>query len=221
MFFLYYFNSGDVLRKKTSKPRIKAEMLDSWEDVEGIIKACLIFLQIIRIKSLSHFGIKKSLRAYYQKRILGLQLLPIPIHQSQLGRNCLCLPMERIQVTTRAGLHMSTDWKDMSYNLTLIIINRLTWLENLLRDFTSGSPLEEHQLQSDFGVENSTLQAGAYADWCTTASPTQLYSKAQLSPQSSGPSGITFELDCSYHYVSFIRTLIRNLMIAYKKNPQR
>ena len=40
-----YFNSGDALRKKTSKPRIRAEMLDSWKDVEGIIKACLTFLK--------------------------------------------------------------------------------------------------------------------------------------------------------------------------------
>ena len=33
-FSLRYFNSGDALRKKTSKPRIRAEMLDGWEDVE-------------------------------------------------------------------------------------------------------------------------------------------------------------------------------------------
>ena len=38
-------NSGDVLRTKMSKPRIRPEMLDSWEDVEGIIKACLTFLK--------------------------------------------------------------------------------------------------------------------------------------------------------------------------------
>ena len=42
---LCYFNSGDALRKKTSKPRIRAEMVDSWEDVKGIIKACFTFLK--------------------------------------------------------------------------------------------------------------------------------------------------------------------------------
>ena len=33
----HFFNSGDALQKKTSKPRIRAEMLDGWEDVEGIL----------------------------------------------------------------------------------------------------------------------------------------------------------------------------------------
>ena len=41
---VHCFNSGDALRKKTSKPHIKAKMLDGWEDVEGTIKACLTFL---------------------------------------------------------------------------------------------------------------------------------------------------------------------------------
>ena len=32
---LRYFNPGNALRKKTSQPRIRADMLDGWEDVEG------------------------------------------------------------------------------------------------------------------------------------------------------------------------------------------
>ena len=34
---LCYFNSGDGLWKKTSKPRIRAEMLDGLEDVKGVV----------------------------------------------------------------------------------------------------------------------------------------------------------------------------------------
>ena len=42
---LCYFSSGDALRKKTSKPRIRAEIFDGWEDVRGTIKACPTFLR--------------------------------------------------------------------------------------------------------------------------------------------------------------------------------
>ena len=63
--------------------------------------------------------------------------LYLPIDQSRLGRNCLCLPIERIRVTTRAGLPMSTNWKDTSYDSILVIINRLTCWEDLSRDFTT------------------------------------------------------------------------------------
>ena len=110
-----------------------------------------MFLQIIRINPPSHFGIKKSLRARCQERTPGLQLLAIPVYQLQLGRDCLCVSMGRTQVTTGAGLLMSTDWKNTSYNLTLIIIDRLTRLEDLSRNFVTRSLLEEHQLRSDLG----------------------------------------------------------------------
>ena len=53
-------NSGDALRKKTSEPRIRAEMLDGWKGVEGIIKACPTFLEIIRIELTNHCGIEKT-----------------------------------------------------------------------------------------------------------------------------------------------------------------
>ena len=32
---LLYLNPGDALQKKTSQPRIRADMLDGWEDAEG------------------------------------------------------------------------------------------------------------------------------------------------------------------------------------------
>ena len=38
-------NFGDALRTKMSKPKIRPEMFDDWEDVEGIIKACLTLLK--------------------------------------------------------------------------------------------------------------------------------------------------------------------------------
>ena len=49
-----------MLRKKTSEPKIRAEMLDGWEDVEGIIKACPTFLEIIRIELSSYCDIEKT-----------------------------------------------------------------------------------------------------------------------------------------------------------------
>ena len=60
-----------------------------WEDVERISKACLTFLNIIRIELTSHFGIEKSSRTRCQEKTFGLQSLPIPVHELRLGRNCL------------------------------------------------------------------------------------------------------------------------------------
>ena len=55
--FLRYFNSGDALRKKTSKPRIRTEMLDGLGGYRG---SCA------------------TPRTRCQKRALDLQSLPIP-----------------------------------------------------------------------------------------------------------------------------------------------
>ena len=102
---LRYFNSEDALRKKTSKPRIRTEIFDGWEDVERIIKDYLTFLKISKIELSGHFGIEKLSRACYQERTPSLQLLPIPIHKSQLGWDCLCLPMK----------DTCHDWGGMAY----------------------------------------------------------------------------------------------------------
>ena len=37
-------------------------------------------------------------------------------YESRLGRDCLCLPIGKIRVTTRAGLPMPTNWKDTSHD---------------------------------------------------------------------------------------------------------
>ena len=65
-----------------------------------IIKACLTFLKLsklswlvgIMMRALWHW---ENSRTCCQERTPGLQSLPIPVHQSQLGRDCLCLPMGR------------------------------------------------------------------------------------------------------------------------------
>ena len=46
-------------------------------------------------------------------------------HESQLGRNCLCLLIRKTQVTTWAGLPMFTNWQGHKLRF-LIVINRLT-----------------------------------------------------------------------------------------------
>ena len=59
---MVFFNFGDTLRKKTSKPKIRAEILDDWEDVEGIVHfhGLSYVPKIIRIELNSHFGIEIS-----------------------------------------------------------------------------------------------------------------------------------------------------------------
>ena len=90
---LRYFSSGDALRKKTSKPRIRAEMFDSWEDVEGIIKDCLRFLKISRIELTGHFGIEKLSKARCQEML----------------ETCSCSGYLSIAEKTWAGLPMPTN----------------------------------------------------------------------------------------------------------------
>ena len=60
-FSLCYFNSKDALKKKTSKPRIRAEMLDNWEDVKRIIKACPTLLRSSELSWLAgYIGVEKT-----------------------------------------------------------------------------------------------------------------------------------------------------------------
>ena len=40
---------------------------------------------------------------------LDLQSVPMPVHELQLGRDCLCLPIRKTRVKIWAGLPMSTD----------------------------------------------------------------------------------------------------------------
>ena len=74
---LRYFSSRCTLSTPTSRrlensraPEedvLVQDQLDGWEDVEGISKACPMFLKIIRIELTSHFGIEKSSRARCQE----------------------------------------------------------------------------------------------------------------------------------------------------------
>ena len=69
-FSLHYFSSEDALRKKTSKPRIREQMFDSWEDVKKIIKVCLT---ILRSSELSWLAIlvSRKLENLLSKNIIG------------------------------------------------------------------------------------------------------------------------------------------------------
>ena len=71
----------------------------------------------------------KKTRKFVAKKYYGdLQLLPMPTH---------C-------------------WKDTSYDLIFVIINRLTGWENLSIDFATGCPLERPQLRFDLCCRRST-----------------------------------------------------------------
>ena len=118
-------------------------MLDGWEDVDGVVQhqGLSYSPEIIRIELTSHFGIENS-RTRCQKRALDLQSLPIPTQlECRQLRLDLChrwglidgfcdglsyIPIGRTPVTTWAGLPMSTDWKDASYDSLLVVVDWLT-----------------------------------------------------------------------------------------------
>lgn len=64
-----------------------------------------------------HFGIKKSRELVARKCYENLLLLSIPVHWSQLGQDCLFLPIERIRVTTQARLPISWEGYKLWFNL--------------------------------------------------------------------------------------------------------
>ena len=54
MHVISLLNSGDALRTKMSKPKIRPEMLDGCKDVEGIIKAYLTFFKSSKLSWLEN-----------------------------------------------------------------------------------------------------------------------------------------------------------------------
>ena len=102
-----YSNSGDVLRKKISQPRIRTEVLDGLGGYRGSC-ACqgLSYVpKIIRIELTSHFGIEKTRELVARKYYGDLQLLPIPTHRR----------------------------KGTSYDSILVIVGQLTKMKHQLR----------------------------------------------------------------------------------------
>lgn len=100
-----YFNFGDIFWKKTSQPRING--------LKRYWKSCV---------SPSHFGIKKSSKAHWQK-ILEIAAINLNLLMKILGRNYLC------------------HWKATSYNEICVIIDRLT-LEKFVNKFYNGISIE-------------------------------------------------------------------------------
>ena len=64
-----------------SKSRIRADMLDSWEDVEGVVHCQGLFCisEDIQIELTSHFGIEKSSRHRIQINAPRQAEPPVPL----------------------------------------------------------------------------------------------------------------------------------------------
>ena len=81
-------NLGNAPRKKTSQPKIKKEMLDSWEDVKRVVHHQGLFYvpEVIWTELTKRYHEKstwhqENSRTRCQERALDLQLLPIPTHR--------------------------------------------------------------------------------------------------------------------------------------------
>ena len=144
-----YFSSGYTLRKKTSKPRIRAEMLVGLGGCrESLHYQGLSYVpQTIRIELTSGlFWHRENSRTCCQKILLGLQSLPIPAHcvrapdlqslpiPTQPWKDLSMdyatgLPYLRIgkelSVDFKTRLLMFTNWKGTSYDSILAIVDRL------------------------------------------------------------------------------------------------
>ena len=69
-------NSRDALRKKTSQPRIRTEMLDGLGRCRGNHQGLSYVPEIIRIELTSHFGIEKSSRTRCQEILWRPAVVP-------------------------------------------------------------------------------------------------------------------------------------------------
>ena len=106
------------------KPRIRAERPDGWEDVKGVVhhQGLSYVPEVIRTELISRHHDEGTSASIQLKNSLPGNLRETCScryrfdNESQLGWDCLCLPIGQ-QVTTWAGLPMSTDWKDTSHDL--------------------------------------------------------------------------------------------------------
>lgn len=101
----FHFSFGHALWKKTSKPKIKAEMFNGWEDVEEIIKACSMFLKSsklswladITIRALWHQDDAKTHCARLLFAIFALEYVPGTLvsrqFENSLSRNTMHLQL--------------------------------------------------------------------------------------------------------------------------------
>ena len=104
--FFPYFNSGDALRKKTSKPRIKAEMLDGWEDVKGIVhhQGLSYVSKVIRTELISRHHNEGTSASIQLKNLLPGNLKQICNCRLPIGRTQAILiptPMCLTELTSR------------------------------------------------------------------------------------------------------------------------
>ena len=81
--FFHFFNFGDPLRKKTSKPSIRAEILNGWEDVKGIIKTCFTLLRSSKLRWLAILISRKLDNLLLGKTLSLRQSVPILVDQSR------------------------------------------------------------------------------------------------------------------------------------------
>ena len=91
---------------------------------------------------------------------LKQESLPIPVHKSRLGRDCLCLPMKDTSHDW-GGIAMSTNWKDTSYE-SILVMRPADSLSERIYQGISRRDLHWKSTSYDpiLAYENGTFQAG-------------------------------------------------------------
>ena len=176
------------------------DQFDSREDVEGVVYHQSLFYVHEIIKI--ELTIKKTRDHVARKYYGDLQLFSIPTHRQ----------------------------KGTSYNLILVIINRLTCWKNLSMNFVTnclyiwfGRVTVTIRSSSLWAYKGGTQWANVDSNRCTPAFPTRLSeTETQFSP-SSGARGTIFRLGYGYTsltltavtiYAFFTKILNRNLITA-------
>ena len=137
----------------------------------------------------------------------------------------------RTSVTIWAGLLISTNWKDITYNLILVIIDYL-----MLENFTNGFHDRMFTEKAPVTISLSSLSActmsrcryqSIYLGLQRSLSPLTQYQQLKLSlhfqvlvfpvPLPSS-TGVTANASLTKKILALVPDSIRNFMIAYRKN---
>ena len=135
-------------------------MLDGWEDVERIIKGTLALIQL---KNSLLGNPREICSCRYQLEVHQIQFDPhchwLAYMSHDLGGIVYVYRLKRTRVTTWAGLPMSTNWKDTSYDSILVVVD---WLKKILRDEPVQITINAPALAAGYMPSNCLLRGGPY-----------------------------------------------------------